>query len=153
VEHDPSSTGTPTADGRDVAFRYALGGGRPAGQFAAVVTSLDPPLQVEGFDRVVFTVRADRAMRLSVQLRMPAGREGQRWRHSVYADSTPRTVTLSLQDFLPVEPTTQRPLVAHIKTVLFVVDTVNTSPGSSGTFWLSGVKLGVGDLRIANGGH
>src|SRR5262249_29144165 len=146
VEHDPASTGTAATDGGSVAFHFTLGAGRPAGQFAAAVTSLDAERQSEGFDRVGFTVRADRPMRVSVQLRLPAGKDGQRWRQSVYVDSMSRTLVLNLRDFLPVEPTSQRPIVAHVKTVLFVVDTLNTSPGSSGTVFLSNVTLGVGDV-------
>lgn len=144
VERDAASTGVTILDGRNVSFRFSLGPGAPAGQFAAVVTSLDEPLRQLGFDRVAFIVRASRPMRISVQLRLPGGPVGQRWRHSVYADATPRAVVLDLQDFLPVESTSQRPIVAHVKTVLFVVDTVNSSPGTIGTVWLSEVTLGVG---------
>ena len=145
IERDPTSQGTASADGRASRLTFALGPGIPSGQYAALVTSVDTALSQEGFDRVQFIVRADRPMRLSVQLRLPGGRDGQRWRQSVYADETPRTVVLDLQDFLPTGRTTsQRPIVAHVRSVLFVVDTLNTAPSSRGSLWLSDVALGVG---------
>jgi hypothetical protein len=38
------------------------------------------------YDRLVFTARADKPMRVSVQLRASQG-EGERWHRSVYLDS------------------------------------------------------------------
>jgi hypothetical protein len=35
--------------------------------------------------------------------------------------------------------------VARVRAVLFVVDTVNTSPGTAGKLWVSKPALGVGD--------
>src|SRR6185436_18743197 len=131
--------GAVSADQGAARFSFSLGPGIPAGQFAALATSMDSALSGEGFDRVRFTVRADQPMRLSVQVRLPGGGPaGQRWRHSVYADQTPRTVEVNLQDFQPADSvTSQRPIVAHIRSVLFVVDTINTSPSTRGTLWIS----------------
>jgi hypothetical protein len=36
--------------------------------------------------------------------------------------------------------------VAHVRSLLFVVDTINASPGTTGTFWVSDVALGVGEV-------
>ncbi len=83
-------------------------------------------------------------MRVSLQLRLPGGPDGRRWRRSVYLDETPRTITASLQDFDPVEPyTSQRPVVSPIQTLLVVVDTVNALPGTDGVIWIANVALGV----------
>ena len=73
---------------------------------------------------------------------MPAAT--RRWRRSIYLDQTPRTVVASLQEFDPVEPyTSQRPVVSPVQTLLVVVDTVNTLPGTAGTIWISNVALSV----------
>jgi hypothetical protein len=149
IEKDPSSTGQVQIepDGQALRFAFALGGGRPAGQYAALSAAISG---TQGFDRVQFAGRASRPMRVSVQVRLLGGREGQRWRRSVYLDQTSRPVVLRLEDFQPVgATTTQRPIVARVQSLLIVVDTVNTPPGAQGTVWLSNVALGIGD---ASGG-
>jgi len=66
----------------------------------------------------------------------------------VYLDRTPRTIDLALSELEPVGPVTAlRPIVARVHSVLFVVDTVNSAPGRAGSFWLSGVLLGIGDQQ------
>jgi hypothetical protein len=90
----------------------------------------------------VFTVRANRPMRLSVQLR-ETGEEGRRWRRSVYLDSTPRTINIAFNDFRSVGSTNTPGLdLSKIESILFVVDTVNTKLGSSG-------EIQVDDIRYA----
>jgi hypothetical protein len=85
-------------------------------------------------------------MRVSVQIRTPGGTDGRRWRRSVYLDRTPRVIDLALSELEPVGPATAlRPIVARVQSILLVIDTVNAAPGTSGTFWLSGVLLGLGD--------
>jgi hypothetical protein len=147
IERDATSAASVSGAGESPIFTYGLGPGVPAGQYGALVASVDPSLGQEGFDRVVFTASADRPMRLSVQLRLPGGRDGQRWRRSIYLDRTQQSFTLSLQDFQPVggAPTSLRPIVARVRSLLFVADTLNASPGSGGRISLSGVALGVGD--------
>lgn len=146
VEHDPLSTGTVVADGNGVRFAYRLGDGVAHGQYVAAAHGDDGEVGVE---TIQFTARAGAPMRLSVQVRLPEGRGrgAQRWRRSVYVDETARPFVLRLQDFEPADqPTARRPIVTPIHSVLFVVDTVNTRPGSSGTVWLSDVALGVNRL-------
>jgi hypothetical protein len=93
---------------------------------------------------VQFIARAHAAMRLSVQVRLPGSRDGQRWRQSVYLDTMPRSIDLRLEDFEPVDVTTsRRPVAASVHALLFVVDTVNTLPGTAGTVWISEVRLAV----------
>ena len=61
----------------------------------------------------------------------------------MYVDQTPRDVTLSLPDFRLGEAVTDRkPTPALVRSVLFVVDTWHTKPGTSGILWVSGVSLG-----------
>lgn len=147
VEADASSDGTVTVDDGLVAFTYRLGGGPPSGQYAALVA---PVGDGTGYDRLRFTISAETPMRVSVQMRLPGGRDGLRWRRSVYVDRQPRIVVVQLEDLEPVGgASSQQPLVAPIQSLLFVVDTVNTLPGASGTIRVSGIGLGVGDLGDA----
>ena len=84
-------------------------------------------------------------MRLSVQLREPGAGEGKRWQRSVYLDSTPRNVTVFVDDSRPPgEATGAPPIVAALDSLLLVVDTINTPPGSKGTVWLDGLRLESG---------
>jgi hypothetical protein len=144
IEREPSSEGRSRLDNGRRRFDYQLGAGDPRGQYAALASAVVPDA---GVDRVAFTISADRPMRLSVQVRLPGG-PGQRWRRSIFVDQTARPVVVRLQDFEPADaPTTRRPVVAPIQTLLFVVDTVNSRPGSTGTIWLSEVTLGIDRLH------
>lgn len=143
VEQDRSSTGTIQKDGEALRFTFTLAPGELASQYAALVTTAaaDRPLE-----RIRFTARAERPMRLSVQIRTPGGPDGRRWRRSVYLDQTPRVIDLALSELEPVGTSTAlRPIVARVQSVLFVIDTINTAPGTTGTVWFSGVLLGLGD--------
>jgi hypothetical protein len=93
------------------------------------------------YERLMFTARADRPMRLSVQLRSSGG--GERWRRSVYLDSMPRTVDVAFNDFRRVgSASSSPPELAKIDSILFVVDTVNNKVGSNG-------QIQVDDIRYA----
>ena len=92
------------------------------------------------YDRLVFTARANRPMRLSVQLRVPGG-EGERWHRSVYLDQTPRTIELPFNEFRPRGTTTSAlPVLSKVDSILFVVDTVNTKIGSNGQIQIDDIK-------------
>jgi hypothetical protein len=141
IEREPTSSGTVSIDGTALRFSFSLAAGQPRGQYAALAA---PVTTASGIDHVRFEGRASTPMRVSLQVRLPGGRDGHRWRRSVYLDETPRTIVASLQEFDPVEPyTSQRPVVAPVQTLLLVVDTMNTLPGSAGTIWISDVVLGV----------
>ena len=125
--------------GQELALRYALGGAASASPFAAFALTAGP--DVANHDRLVFTARADRPMRLSVQLREPAGEAGHRWQQSVYLDTEPREVTVHFDDVRPVGDTPRaRPTLASVASILFVVDTVNTPLGGNGRIWIDDVK-------------
>jgi hypothetical protein len=140
VERDPASTGQLVREAGALRFEYALGPGRPASQYAAAVVPIDAST---GFDRVQLTVRADRPMRVSVQVRLPGPRGGQRWRRSAYIDDQWRTIVLPLSRFVPADrPTSQQPIASVIRELLVVVDTVNALPGARGAIWMSAAALG-----------
>jgi hypothetical protein len=139
VEHDAASTGQLDPADHGLRFGYALGGGVPASQFAAAGV----PVEVKGsFDRVQLTVRADRPMRISVQVKLPGG-GGQRWRRSAYVDDQPRALVMPLATFTDADrPSTLQPIASQVLELLIVVDTVNTVPGAHGTVWLTSAALG-----------
>lgn len=144
IERDTSSTGTVTAheEPGTVQWHFELGSGVPSGQFVA----LSVPVEGDaGYESVQFDVRASRPMRLSFQVRLPGSPEGQRWGTSVYLDQQERRVVVRLEDLEPIGRTSSlRPVVARIRSLLFVMDTVNTAPGSAGDVWLRQVSLGLG---------
>ena len=145
VEHDPASTGSMVAVASGLTFTVALGPGVPAGQFAAMAATLDGSA---AYDRVSITASADAPIRLWAQVRLPGGKDGLRWERSLYLDATPRTITLPLESFAPVDrPSTSRPVAARITSVLLVVDTVNSLPGRRATISLSRIQLGNGSPR------
>jgi hypothetical protein len=126
-----STTGEPS-----LRFRFGLSGGAPASQYAALMVST--PKGVAANTRLSFEARAERSMRISVQLQT----ETARWQRSIYVDTFSRPHTIFLDEFVPVGDTaTYRAPLADVRNVLFVVDTVNTKPGGSGRVWIASPKL------------
>jgi hypothetical protein len=81
-------------------------------------------------------------MRLSVQLRVPTAGEGKRWQRSVYLDPDARDIVVRFADMNAVGATPIGSLqLADVRTVLFVIDTINTHPGTTGRFVLDHVRL------------
>jgi hypothetical protein len=130
----------PGPGGTQLSLRYGLGGTRSDSPYAALVA---PAGTLKDYDRVVFTARASQPMRLSVQIRVPTGGDGERWHRSVYLDPEPREITVFFDDMRPRGQTSQpRPDLSAVHALMFVVDTVNTRPGSSGQFWIDDVRYG-----------
>jgi len=142
VEQDPTSLGavdlaaTGITSEPTLRWRFGLSSAPAAAQFVALIVNL--PQGVESSDRVAFTMRAERPMRISVQL--GAGRD--RWQRSVYVEVFNREQTIRFDDFQPVSPgeSAQAPL-ADVRSLMFVVDTTNTKPGTSGRIWMMGPAL------------
>jgi hypothetical protein len=127
--------------GSQLLLRYAISGAVADAPFAAFV--MPPGQGLPGNDRLMFDARADHPMRLSVQVRAAQGAALERWQRSVYVDQTPRTIAVFFDDMHPVGTTSsQQPPLDRIESVLFVVDTVNTRPGTSGQIWIDDVKYG-----------
>jgi hypothetical protein len=138
AEHDSLSAGAVELAGSagtmEARFRFGLAGGAATGQFSALV--YDFSTAAFDADRVTFTIRAERPMRISVQLR---GGDGvvDRWQRSVYVDSTVQDRVVSFDDCLPVGTTrTPRAPAGHITSLMFVVDTTNSKTGLLGRLWL-----------------
>ena len=143
VEHDPTSLAAvevaPMVGGAELRFRFGLSGGSLVGQVAALVA--DTPNGVASADRVTFTIRAEQPMRVSVQLRTGGG-AADRWARSVYVDATEQEHTIFFDDLRPVgQATTNTPPLAEVRNMLFVVDTINTRPGTSGRIWIKRAAL------------
>jgi len=143
TEHDAASTtayelvGAP--DRREHRFRFELAGGAPTRQVAALV--LDTPKGLAGYSRIGFTARADRPMRVSVQLRSDEA-VPDRWQRSVYLDRFDRDRIVLLDDMTPVGATrSQKPPLDRVRALLFVVDLVNTKPGTAGQIWIRDATL------------
>ena len=145
IENSPRSRGAldvvPSVGGTQLLLRYALGGTQDEGPFVAL--SMAVPQGLANYDRLIFTAQSSRPARIWVQLRVPAGAQGMSWHRSVYVDEMPRAVTVAFNDFRPLEATTTgRPVLADVRDVLFVIDTINTRPGVNGQLWLDEVRVG-----------
>jgi hypothetical protein len=139
IEQHPGSSAAIETGPERLSVRYTLGGGAPD-QFVAL--AITAPALWRQFDRVSFRGSADRPMRVYVQLRRPAGPDGQRWRRSVYLDRQPREATVFFDEMTPVgRADTFGPDIDNISDLLFVVDTNNTTPGQSGTFSIEALRL------------
>ena len=124
--------------GTQLLLRFAISGTPADSPYAAFVM---PAPDIAMYERLVFAARANRPMRLSIQLRAPGG-EGQRWQRSVYLDQMLRTVEVRFAEFRPIVPTTSAtPVLSQVDSVLFVIDTVNTKIGSNGQIQIDDVKF------------
>jgi hypothetical protein len=72
-----------------------------------------------------------------VQLRLP---DGRRWQRSVYVDETPREITIPMSEMTSVTGGRRRMHLERADALLFVVDTVNTSPGAAGETWFEAMR-------------
>jgi hypothetical protein len=155
VEHDPSSSGSvvqAAIDGeRALELEYQLAANASPHAYVALLRDLSEGLH--GAEGVAFTARADRPMRVSVQLRTGAGLGPQdRWQRSVYVDASSRRVRLDFSDFTPVgdSTTTERPSIDRVRYVMFVVDETNTPAGASGRLAIAHVDLGRQRARASS---
>jgi hypothetical protein len=144
---DTSRLGEPPSDPQarrvagepPLAWSYALSPGTPSGQFAAVQIPITGGLAM--FDRVRFTVTSPRPVRAWVQLRAPVGNT-ERWGSTFYADEQVRVIDLPLRSFAPIGVTSSaQPPLDRVESLLFVVDTMNFLPGSSGSMVLSEIAF------------
>ncbi len=129
------------AYGPELRVRYGLPGGDAFGQFAAAV--VETPGGVAPHDRLAFTARAERPMRLSIQVRALVGLDQtRRWQRTIYVDETVSAYALPFDSFTPVEEGIAPRLPASsVLAILFIVDRTHTKPGASGRFWLRDVSL------------
>jgi hypothetical protein len=139
VEQGPGSRAALDRTAQDVTLRYGLGDREPPAPSAALVWHSSFDSRATG---LAFVGRADRPMRISVQVRTSIGGEGRRWQRSVYLDETPREVMVAFGDMNSVAPGGAGPVpVRDLRALRFVVDNVNSLPGSSGQVTLEHVRF------------
>jgi hypothetical protein len=144
VEKSPRSQGAldvvAALRGTQLLMRYALGGTEDEAPFVAFAMSV--PEGLATYDRLEFVAQSSRPTRIWIQLRVPGSGQGTSWHRSVYVDETPRTLSVAFAEMRPLEANTVgEPVLADVRDVLFVVDTVNTRPGVNGQLWVDDVKL------------
>ena len=122
-----------------IAWTFALSPGMPRGQFAAVRVPTSGGLA--SVDRVRFSVTSSKPVRAWAQLRAPVGNT-ERWGTTFYADGGERVVDLPLRAFLPIGVTSSgQPPLDRVDSLLFVVDTLNFLPGTSGSMTFSEIAF------------
>ena len=138
IDYVNARTGTIAGEAPAV-WTFALSPGTARGQFAALQVPITGG--IAPFDRVRFTVAADRPLRLWAQLRGTVGTT-ERWGRTFYTEEQARTVDLRLEDFQPIGPNAAgKPPLDKVDSLLFVVDTLNTLPGGKGTITISEVAF------------
>jgi len=139
TEKDDGSTAQVRQDNYptgSVELTFHLAAGYRAGQYTALGIGVGKALA----DRrhLAFAARASRPMRISVQARQP--QSGDRWQRSIYLDSGSRDVIVSFDEMTPVGSGPPfDPALAD--TLLFVVDTTNTAPGTEGSFTIENLRV------------
>ena len=144
IEHDPTSLAavdvTAAIGGNELLFRFGVSGQVAPAPYVAL--GYDTPGGIAAHDRLTFTIRAERPMRVSVQLRASAtDGQGPRWQRSIYVDTGEEERTVYFADLGPIETDAYRPPPDAIRSVLFVVDPVNTKRGTSGRIWIKHAEL------------
>jgi hypothetical protein len=139
VEKDDESSGEITQTDYPtgpVRFAFRLAGGEGAGRYTALGIGVGKALTER--THLAFRTHASRPMRVSIQARHP--QSGDRWQRSIYLDAEPRDVIVRFAEMTPVGSSrTFDPALAD--TLLFVVDTTNTLPGTAGSFTLENLRV------------
>jgi hypothetical protein len=119
-----------------VELTFRLGSVPRVGTYAALGIGVGKALAER--TQLAFRARASRPMRVSVQARHPD--TGDRWQRSIYLDAEARDVIVRFAEMTPVGSSgTFDPALAD--TLLFVVDTTNTPPGTAGSFTLENLRV------------
>ncbi len=126
-----------SVEGTQLLLRYGLGGTLSESPYVAAVVASGPSLV--RFSGLMLTANAMSPMRLRLQLRA-LGEGDRRWGRSVYLDETRRSISIDFDEMLPLGTATGSPVLAEIRDLLFVIDTVNTKQGASGQVWLDDVR-------------
>ncbi len=145
---------SPTVGGSRMSFRYALAGSTAeGGAYVALMmltcqSSLTQNCPQNGpalaeYDRLMFSARADKPMRLWVQLWLQVHTGNRYWRRSVYLDNTEREVSVKFDDLKPADATTPaHPPLSDVQSIMFVVDQLHTPLGTGGRVLIDDVRYG-----------
>jgi len=122
-----------------ITWSFALSPGTAAGQFATVRIPVTGGLAA--YDRIRFTAKGAAPMRVWVQLRAPVGNT-ERWGATFYTGTEPGLVDIPFARFRAIGVTSSPlPPLDRVESILFVVDTMNTLPGTTGRLTISDVGL------------
>lgn len=135
---DAAATLTPREAGARLVFEL----GSEASTFVAAAYDFQPA-ELAGVPAVQLDVETTRPMRLSLQVRPGApARPGERWRRSFYAGPDRRTIRIPLDELAPVVAgIPEQPDLARGGSLLVVVDTINTRPGTDGAVILDNLRF------------
>jgi hypothetical protein len=141
VEHDAHSAAAADlalgTSGSEIRYRFGLADGPAVGQYTSLVLNL--PVGASAYDGVRLAIRADRPMRVSLQARDITA---DRWQRSIYVDRTAQERTVDFADLQPVGVTHARsPARDALRSIMLVVDTTNTHPGTSGRISIRAAEL------------
>ncbi len=138
-----------TPGGIELRMVYSLSSPPALGQYASLAVEL--PNGAAPYDRVTFSARSERPLRILVQLQTLGRKEG--WQRSVYLDTSDREQKVRFDQATPIGSTrTPHPDATLLHDILFVVDTTHTKPGTSGRLWLKTATLQVGRTFSRAGG-
>lgn len=122
IEKDPASSATLRTGATDATLEFKLADGARNDQFVALATDVKPP--VTGIN---LSLAGDRPMRVSVQLRSPAG---GRWGRSLYVDPAGTSIQVPVSSLAPIG--TPPGSAGEATSLLLVVDLTNAQPGRTG---------------------
>ena len=112
-----------------IEWQYQLAGGTVNGQYSAVRFPLSG---IGSGNRLQMRVRADRPMRMWVQVRSSTTGRGERWGQSVFLDDRFSTVEVSFDRLQPLDAASSAtPPLDAVDALLLVVDTLNSRPGDA----------------------
>jgi hypothetical protein len=117
--------GTPAIE-----WRFGLAGGTRGAQYAAMSFPIATGLTAGQLLQV--RARSDQPRRLWAQVRAASETGGQRWGRSFYVAPELTETTLHFGEFRPFDGAAAAPSLARVDSLLLVVDTTNTAPGSAG---------------------
>ena len=127
--------GTPSLD-----WRFKLSAGDRRQQYAAIRFPLDPAQRSR--ERLQLRMTSDVPRRLWVQLRAPGSRDGERWGKTFYVDAGLRLIEVRFGDLRPIGAvSTERPPLERMDSLLLVVDTLNSHPGTTGLLQITDLWL------------
>ncbi|HIN70080.1 MAG TPA: hypothetical protein EYM91_02365 [Acidobacteria bacterium] len=143
VEHEETSLAaidsTPSVNGRELTLRYALSDADSKPFVALVREGLS---DLDRINRIQFRVRGNVEQRISLQVRSSDSNQDVRWGRSIYVNTEQREVSVRLQDMRPITQWSNWPVQSDGPvSLMFVVDTLNTAPATSGVIWLDDIRL------------
>jgi hypothetical protein len=131
IESDSTSRGSVASQTGGTWFQFSLAPGAPAGQFVAMAAEVAPGTRVGAIELTAASI--GKPIRASLQLRGIHAGVDRRWRRSIYLDPHQRRISVPIGDMIDADRGTGAPPSDAVFTsVLLVVDTLNTLPGTSG---------------------